>query len=58
MIDDDYDDDECGAAGGMRIGRANQVPGENLPQRYFVPHKSHMTGPGIEPEPPWWEASD
>jgi hypothetical protein len=36
------DDDECGAVGGMRICRRNQVLGENQPQCYFVHHKSHM----------------
>jgi hypothetical protein len=32
------DDDECGAAGGMIIGRESEVLAENLPH-----HKSHMT---------------
>jgi hypothetical protein len=32
--------------------------GENLFQRHFVHHKSHLTRPGIEPGPPRWEASD
>jgi hypothetical protein len=36
-------DDECGAVGGMRIGRETEVPGENLSQCYFVHHKYHMT---------------
>jgi hypothetical protein len=44
--------DECGAVGGMRIGRGNGVLGENLPQRHF---KFHMTRPKIEPGPPRWK---
>jgi hypothetical protein len=36
-------DDECGAVGGMRVGRGTKVLGENLPQCYSVHHKSHMT---------------
>jgi hypothetical protein len=34
--------DECGAVGGMRIGKETEVLAENLPQCHFVPHKSHM----------------
>jgi hypothetical protein len=30
----------------MKIGRETEVLGENLPQRYFVRHKSHMTRRG------------
>jgi hypothetical protein len=36
-------DDECGAVGGMTIGRGTEILGENLPQFHFVHHKSHMT---------------
>jgi hypothetical protein len=34
-----------------------EVLGENLLQRHFVHHKSHMTRPRLEPGPPRWEAS-
>jgi hypothetical protein len=35
-----------------------EVLGENLSQHHFVHHESHMTGPGLEPGPPRWEAND
>jgi hypothetical protein len=35
-----------------------EVLGENLPQRLFVHHKSHMTRPGLEAGSSHWEASD
>jgi hypothetical protein len=34
--------DECGAVGGMKIGRGNRF-GENLPQFQVVHHKSNMS---------------
>jgi hypothetical protein len=37
------DDVEFEAVGGMIIGRETEILGENLLQRHFVQHKSHMT---------------
>jgi hypothetical protein len=45
-------DGNYGEIGEITIGR------ENLTQRHFDHHKSHMTRPGFEPGPPRWEASD
>jgi hypothetical protein len=52
------DDGNCGAIGGMKIGRETEVLGENLSQRHFAHHKSHTTRPELEPGPPRWEAGD
>jgi hypothetical protein len=32
-----------------RLAGDTEVLGENLPQRHYVHHKSHMTRPGLEP---------
>jgi hypothetical protein len=42
-----------------RLTGETEILGENLLQRHFVHHKSHMTRPGFEPwPPPQREASD
>jgi hypothetical protein len=41
-----------------RLVGETEVLGENLPQRHFIHHKSHLTRPGFEPGPPRLEASD
>jgi hypothetical protein len=43
---------------GIKMGRGIKVLGENLPQRHFVDHKSHLIRPEFEPEPLRWESSD
>jgi hypothetical protein len=39
-----------------RMAVETEVLGENLP--LLSNTKSHMTRPGFEPGPPWWEAGD
>jgi hypothetical protein len=41
------------SVGGM--AREIEVHGENLTQRRFNRHKSHVICPGLEPGLPWWE---
>jgi hypothetical protein len=40
------------------LASETEVFGEDMPQRHFVHHKSHMIRSGLEPGPPRWEASD
>jgi hypothetical protein len=41
-----------------RLTGETEILGENLLQRHFVHHKSHLTRPGLEAGPPRWDASD
>jgi hypothetical protein len=41
-----------------RLTGKTEVLGENLPQRRFLHHKSHMTTPRVERRPPRWIARD
>jgi hypothetical protein len=41
-----------------RLEGETEVLGENLPQRHFIHHKSHLTRPAFELCPQRWEAID
>jgi hypothetical protein len=41
-----------------RLAGGIEALGENMPQRHFVHHKSHMTRPFFEAGSQRWEASD
>jgi hypothetical protein len=41
-----------------KLAGETEVLGENLAPYHSSNHKSHMTWPGLEPEPPQWEACD
>jgi hypothetical protein len=52
----DYDDGELF---GMKISRGNRsTRKKRTPAPPCQPKKSHLARPGLEPEPPRWEASD
>jgi hypothetical protein len=53
------DEGDCGAIGGMKIGRGNRSTRRKpVPAPPCPPQNPHMTRPELEPGPPWWEASD
>jgi hypothetical protein len=52
------DDGDCGAIGGMNIGRRNRSTRRNPAPEPLSQIQTHMTRPGLEPGPPRWEASD
>jgi hypothetical protein len=53
------DEGDCGAIGGMKIGRAKpKYSDKTYPSATLSTTKSHMTDPVSNPGPQRWEASD
>jgi hypothetical protein len=52
------DEGDCGAIGGMKIGRGNRSTRRKPAPAPLCHHKSHITRLGFEPGPPRWEASE
>jgi hypothetical protein len=51
-------DCDCGAIGGMKIGRGNRSARRKPAPEQFCPPNIPLAKPGLEPRPPRWEASD
>jgi hypothetical protein len=52
------DDGDCGAIGGMEIGKGNRNCRRQPAPAPFIDNKFHMTSPGLELGPPRWEATN
>jgi hypothetical protein len=52
------DDGDCGAVGGMKIGRGNRSTRRKPAPAPLCPPQIPLARPGLEPGPPMWELSD
>jgi hypothetical protein len=59
-VPDDIDGDECGAIGGMRIGKGNRCTMRKPATMSFCPPQipHDLNRPGLEPGPARWESGD